>query len=188
MTQTKQCGTFMTKCHPIVFILHQVLQFFEMLPIAFATSVLRGLRRTLEEVAGTVDNAEAGPTVEEQCSVQKHAHESGQTSYDEATRLLLHPKWLLNEGLMLTRKQHVYHDVLVSFLNKSECHRISMVLHEQGRRCESIHPSATCCARNRESERVDTGGREQHVCCHALTREFQVHAQSMHDWQPACTR
>ena len=59
----------------------------EMLPISFATSVLRGLRRTLEEVTGAVDNAEAGPIVEEECPVQKLAYESGQTSYDEATRL-----------------------------------------------------------------------------------------------------
>ena len=36
----------------------------EMLPTAFATSVQRGLRRTLEEVTGPVDNAEGGPTVE----------------------------------------------------------------------------------------------------------------------------
>ena len=59
----------------------------EMLPISFATSVLQGLRRTLEEVTGAVDNAEAGPTVEEECPVQKLAYKSGQTSYDEATRL-----------------------------------------------------------------------------------------------------
>ena len=51
----------------------------------FATSVLRGLRRTLEEVTGAIDSTEAGPTVEEECPVQKLAGESGQASYDEVS-------------------------------------------------------------------------------------------------------
>ena len=59
--------------------------------IAFATPVLRGLRRTPEEVIGAVDNVEAGPTVDEECSVPKHACESGHTSHDEATGLPLDP-------------------------------------------------------------------------------------------------
>ena len=44
-----------------------------MLPIAIATSVQRGLRRTLEEVTGPVDNAEAGPTVEERGALHAEA-------------------------------------------------------------------------------------------------------------------
>ena len=47
-------------------------------PILFATSVLRGLRRTLEEVAGAIDSTESGPTVQEECPVQKLASELGQ--------------------------------------------------------------------------------------------------------------
>ena len=81
--------TFMTHCHPVVEELAASVTHPEMLPIAWATSVLRGLRRTLEVINGAVDNVEAGPTVEEECAVQKHAHESGQTSYDEATGLPL---------------------------------------------------------------------------------------------------
>ena len=49
-------------------------------PIPFATSVLRGLRRTLDEVTRAIDSTEAGPTVEEECPVQKLASESGQVS------------------------------------------------------------------------------------------------------------
>ena len=41
--------------------------------VSFATSVLRGLRRTLEEVTGAIDSTEAGPTLEEECPVQKLA-------------------------------------------------------------------------------------------------------------------
>ena len=55
----------------------------------FATSALRDLRRTLAEITGAVDNVEAGPTVEEE---QKHAHESGKSSDDEATGLPLDHK------------------------------------------------------------------------------------------------
>ena len=74
----------MTNCHSIVEELAASVTNPGMLPISFATSVLRGLRRTLEEVTGAVDKAEAGPTVEEVCPVQKLAHESGQTSHDES--------------------------------------------------------------------------------------------------------
>ena len=35
------------------------------------------LRRTLEEVTAAIDSTEAGPTVEEECLVQKLAGESG---------------------------------------------------------------------------------------------------------------
>ena len=63
-----------------------------MLPISFATTALRGLRRTLEKVTGAIDSTEAGPTVEEECPVQELARELGQVSYDEITRLPLEPK------------------------------------------------------------------------------------------------
>ena len=42
-------------------------------PILFPTSVLLGLRRTLEDVTGAIDSTESGPTVEEECPVQKLA-------------------------------------------------------------------------------------------------------------------
>ena len=54
MTKTKQFGTFLTKCHLIVEELAAGGT------IAFATSVLPGLRRTQEEVTGAVDNEEDG--------------------------------------------------------------------------------------------------------------------------------
>ena len=60
MTTAKQFGTFMTKCHPTVEELAASGKNREMLPIAFATSLLR---RTLEEITGSIDGAEAGPTV-----------------------------------------------------------------------------------------------------------------------------
>ena len=41
--------------------------------LRFATSVQRGLRRTLEEVTGAVENAEAGPTVEERGALHAEA-------------------------------------------------------------------------------------------------------------------
>ena len=92
MTKTKQFGTFTTKCPPIVDELESSSTNPGMLPFSFATSVLRGLRRTLEEVAGAIDSTEAGPTVEEGCPVQKRASEPGQVSYDEVTGLALDPK------------------------------------------------------------------------------------------------
>ena len=54
--------------------------------------------------------------------MQKHAHESGQISYDESTGLPLDPKMVadaLKEQLMFMRTLQVYHEVLVSFLDKS---------------------------------------------------------------------
>ena len=77
MTTTKQFGTFVTNCHPIVEGLAARVTNHEKLPIAFRTSVLRGLRRTLEEATGTVENVEA---VEGECPVQKLARESGHIS------------------------------------------------------------------------------------------------------------
>ena len=59
VTKTKKFGTFMTNCRPNVEELESSVTSLEMLPVAFATSVLR---RTLEEVTGAVDNVEAGPT------------------------------------------------------------------------------------------------------------------------------
>ena len=87
VTKTKQFGTFMTNVHPIVEELAASVTNREMLRISFATSLLRGLRRTLEDVSAAVDNAEAEPTVEEEFFVQKLAHDSGQISYDEAIGL-----------------------------------------------------------------------------------------------------
>ena len=89
MTKTKQLGTFMTNCHPIVEELESSSTNPGMLPISFASSVMRGLRRTLEEVTGAIDSTEAGPTVEEVYLVQKVAREPGQVSHDEVTRLPL---------------------------------------------------------------------------------------------------
>ena len=90
--------------------------------IAFATSVLRGLRRTLAEISGAVGNVEAGPN-EKQCAVQKHAHESGHMSYDDATGLPLDPKMVADAvkgEFMFMRGLHIYHEVPVSDLDKSE--------------------------------------------------------------------
>ena len=73
MTKAKQFGACMTNCHPIVEAMTATVINSETLPMAFAASVLRGLRRTLEEVTGAVDSVEAGLTVEEECPVQKSA-------------------------------------------------------------------------------------------------------------------
>ena len=43
MTETKQFGTFMTNCHPVVEEPAASVTNPGMLPISFATSVLRGL-------------------------------------------------------------------------------------------------------------------------------------------------
>ena len=59
--KTKLLGTFMTNCPPIAEELESSSTNPGMLPISFATSVLRGLRPTLEEVTGAIDSAEAGP-------------------------------------------------------------------------------------------------------------------------------
>ena len=86
----------------------------------FATSILRGLRRTLEEVAGAIDSTESGPTVEEECLAQKLASEPGQVSCDEVTGLPLDPKRVadaIKEELMLMRNLRVYHEVPVSYLD-----------------------------------------------------------------------
>ena len=82
----------------------------------FATSVLQGLRRTLEEVTGAIDSTEAGPTVEEECLVQKLAREPGQVSYDEVTGLPNHPKLVADA---IKGKLRVYHEVHVSYLDMS---------------------------------------------------------------------
>ena len=91
----------------------QILRF---LPVVFTTSVLRGLRRTLEDVTEAIDRFEAGPTVEEEC-VQKLAHDPGQISYDEATGLPLDPKLVadaIKEELMFMHQVQVYQDVPMS--------------------------------------------------------------------------
>ena len=67
VTKTKQFGTFITNCSPTVEELESSSTHPGTSPILFATSVLRGLRRTLEEVTGAIDSAEAAPIVEEEC-------------------------------------------------------------------------------------------------------------------------
>ena len=82
---------------------------------------MRGLRRTLEDVTGAIDSAEAGPTLEEECLVQKLARELGHRSYDEVIGLPLDPKLVADaiyEELLFMRKLQVYHEVLVSCLDK----------------------------------------------------------------------
>ena len=76
--KTKQFGTFMTNCHPIVEELAASVKNHEVSSSASATSVLRGLRRTLEEITVAVDDVEAGLSVEEECPAQRNAWESGQ--------------------------------------------------------------------------------------------------------------
>ena len=93
--------------------------------------------RTLEDVTGAIDSAEVGPTVEEECPVQKIAREPGQISYDEVTGLPLDPKLVadaIKEELTFMRNLQVYHEVPVSFLDKSglKSHRNTMGLYEQG--------------------------------------------------------
>ena len=88
-----------------------------MLPVSFAISVLRGLRRTLEEVTGAIDSTEAGSTVEEECPVHKLAGESGHVAYGEITGFPLdrsHPG-----GVDVMRKLQVYHEVPASYLDES---------------------------------------------------------------------
>ena len=65
----------MTNCHPTGEKLAASVKDHDVPAIAFATPVLRGLRRTLEEITGAVDDVEAGPIVEEECAVQKLARE-----------------------------------------------------------------------------------------------------------------
>ena len=55
--------TFVTNCHPIVEKLAASVKDHEVSSIAFATSVLRGLQRTLEELTGAGDAMEVGPAV-----------------------------------------------------------------------------------------------------------------------------
>ena len=69
MTKTKQFGAFMTNCSPIVQELESSSTNPGASPILFATSVLRGLRRTLEEITVAIDSTEAGPTEKEECLV-----------------------------------------------------------------------------------------------------------------------
>ena len=54
----KQFCTIMTKCHPIVEKLAASVKNHVVSSIAFATSVMRGLRRTLEVITGAVEDAE----------------------------------------------------------------------------------------------------------------------------------
>ena len=115
VTKTKQFGAFLTYCHPIVEELGSSSTNPGMLPISFATSFLRGLRRALEEVTGAIDSADAGPTV--------HCAENSHMNLDKfhTTRLLdchLTPSWWLMP-LMFMRKVHFYHGDPVSYLDKS---------------------------------------------------------------------
>ena len=132
---------------------------------------------------------EAGPTVEEECPVQKNARESRHVSHDEAAGWPLDPNVVggaaRKEELVFIRKLQVYHEVLVSYLNKSGLKTIGTrwVYTKKG---DAANPFIR--ARLVGSERVDTRRCEQHVCGHAATGESQVHAPSMHDWQPEGAR
>ena len=83
VTTTKQLGTSKTTCRPIVEGRAAGVKNDEVSSTAIATSVLRGLRRTVEEITGAVEYVEAGPSVEEECPAQRKANESGQAHYDE---------------------------------------------------------------------------------------------------------
>ena len=189
---TKQFGAWMTNCSPIVEEPESSSTNPGTSPILFATSVSRGLRRTLEEVTGAMDSTEAGPTVEEEYPVQKLAGESGQVSFDEVTRLPLDPKLVadaIKEELIFPRKLQVYHEVPVSYLEKSGLKAIgTQWFHtNKGDAANPFIRARFGCAGDQESERVVTRRREQHVCSHTSTGKPQGHAQSMHDWQAANT-
>ena len=125
---------------------------------------------------------------EEECPVQKLASEPGEKFHmSEITGLPLDPKLVADaskEELMFMRKLQVYHEIPVNYLDNSGLKAIGTRWVDTHKGCrESIHPSKAGCAENQESERVDTKGREQHVCSHASTGKSQGHAQSMHGWQ-----
>ena len=177
----------MTSCHPIVVQLAASVKNSKMLPVAFATSVLQGLRRTLDEIIGAIDDVEAEPTVEEECSAQKNVYESGQVSFDGSTGLPLDTKMVahaIKDELMFMRELQVNHEVLVSYVDKSglKAAGTRWVYTNKVWCCKSIWPRTAGCARNQESEPVDTGRVEHHACGHAATGKLQFRAQTMHDW------
>ena len=146
------------------------------MPIFFATSVLRGLRRTLEDVTGAIDSAEAeaGPTVEEECPVQKLAREPGQVSYDQVTGLPLDPKLVadaIKAELMFMRELQVYHEVLVSYHDKSGLNAIGT---------RWVHTNKGDAA----NPLIEQGWlrKKPHVRSHAPTGKPRGHAQSMYEW------
>ena len=109
-----------------------------MLPVSFAISVLRGLRRTLEEVTGAIDSTEAGSTVEEEGPVHKLAGESGHVAYGEITGFPLdrsHPG-----GVDVMRKLQVYHESPGELSGRVwiESHRDRMGLHEQAQETKRV--------------------------------------------------
>ena len=121
MTKTKQFGAFITNCSPIVEEFRSSSTNLGVLSVSFATAVLRGLRRVLEEVTGATHSTEAGSTVEDECPVHKLAGEPGQVAYDEITGLPLDPKLVaeaIKEELMFMRKLQVYHEVPGSYLDE----------------------------------------------------------------------
>ena len=95
MTKTKQFGTFMTNCPPNVEELESSATNPGPSPMLFATSVLRGLRRTLEEVTGAIDSTEAGPTAEEEC--RKTAQSKSGKSLESRTRQISEPNNLTED-------------------------------------------------------------------------------------------
>ena len=112
MKKTKQFVAFMTNCSPIFDELRSSSTNPGVLLVSFATSVLRGPRRTLEEVTGAIYGTAAGPTVEEECPVHKLAGESGHVAYDDIAGLPLDPKLVadaIKEELMFMRKLRIYH-------------------------------------------------------------------------------
>ena len=108
--------------------------------------------------------------------------------YDEVTGLPLDSTVAdaVKEELMFMRNLQVYHEVLVSYLDKSELKAIRTQWIYTNKR-DAANPLSEHGWRKKPIARVDTGGRE-HVCGRAAIGESQVHAQSMHDWQPTGAR
>ena len=103
------------------------------------------------------------------------ASEPWQVSYDEVHCTVADA---IKEELVFMRELQVYHEVLVSYLDKSG---LEVYTHKG----DAANPFIR--ARNQESERVDTRGREQHVCSYAPTGKSEGHAQSMHYWETEST-
>ena len=91
---------------------------------------------------------------------------------------------------MYMRKLQVYHEVPVSYLDNSGLKAIGIRRAYTNNEVMPLNlfiRARLVAQETEESERVDTRRREQHVCGYAPTGESQVHARSMHYWQPAST-
>ena len=85
--------------------------------------------------------------------MQKLAREPGKVSYDEVTGMPLDPKLVagaIKEELMFMRKLRVYHEVLVSYLDKSGLKAIGTrwVYTNKGDAANPFIRARACCARN----------------------------------------